>query len=235
MGKMIDVDVVVHPVDVLGDRGDGLLEADLPGRGLARARQRRQGNDHATGRRGAKSASRRSGAAGSSGSLPRLLPCMPLRAAPACSPGKAPAAPCTSYLTNAPSSRAASALSTVPARLRRRRAASRTSGRFARNCQLRHQTTQWPNPTQGRAAAYPRAKLRPRTARNARCAGRDRASPGPISAGFIGEIKEARYRAGAAWSRSGVCRRVRSLGMALLQNARRSLPDQQPCCTLQPR
>jgi len=51
------------------------------------------------------------------------LPCTSVvvhavRAAPAYMPGKAPAAPCTYYLTNAPSSRAASGLSTVPAHLR---------------------------------------------------------------------------------------------------------------------
>ena len=38
-----DVDVVVHPVDVVRDRRHGLLKADLLGRRLARARQRRRG------------------------------------------------------------------------------------------------------------------------------------------------------------------------------------------------
>ena len=77
-----DVDVVVQPVDVVGDRGDRLLKGDLLGRWLAGARQRRPGQaGPAPQRQRALQASFGSGSARSSGALPSLPTPWPRHAA----------------------------------------------------------------------------------------------------------------------------------------------------------
>ena len=216
-GEDDDVDVVVDPVDVLGDRRHGLLEADLAGRGLAGARQRRQSEDHAQG-----------------GEEPNPHPvaqapldhqdrshvcchaCRPTSyAGRAGCPARRPPAPSTSYLTNCPVVPCGIGPSQqVPAHLAASRA--RHSPHLRPICPelpiaspstmadirlkagfLRHFHAQ------ASCAEALRAYTRPRWRGT-------EPLPGPISAGFIGEITDIPH-GGSRCERFG-CVRLRAIG-----------------------